>query len=115
MNVLLVLLALTTPPSQVVDSIAQKVHDRYVLAGEAPRIAERLREKARSGAYDAVTTEAKLAEALTNDLREIGADLHFAVEFDPAHEQRLIDAGAGTRRKLPSRRSKTFLYPRMRR
>src|SRR6185436_6347201 len=101
MNVLLLLLALATPAPQVVDSIAQKVNDRYVLVDEAPRIAERLREKARSGAYDAVTTEAKLAEALTNDLREIGADLHFAVEFDPEREQRLIAAGVGTRRKLP--------------
>jgi hypothetical protein len=83
--------------AHVVDEIARQIGARYVLADAAPKIVAALRAKS----YDSASTAEAFALALTNDLRTIGDDLHFAVEFDAAHEQRLRAAGAGEGRKLP--------------
>jgi len=86
-----------TARAHVVDEIARQITARYVLVDAAPKIAAALRART----YDDATTAEAFARALTDDLRTIGNDLHFAVEFDPAREQRLRAAGAGTLRKLP--------------
>ncbi len=101
MNILLVLAAWALAPQQAVEEIAQQIAARYVLVDEGPRIAERLREKARAGAYADLQPPARLAEALTGDLRAISGDLHFAVEHDPEHASRLSAAGAGKGAQLP--------------
>src|SRR5262245_2891845 len=112
MNTLPVLLALLVPQGQdaapsvpgtavVVAEVARQIEARYVLVDEAPRIAERLREKAGTGAYGGSRTPEDLAVALTGDLRAISGDLHFALEHDPEHAARLLAAGAGTSPQLP--------------
>src|SRR5688572_13562021 len=101
MHGLLALVALIAPTPQVVEEIAQQIHDRYVVIEQAPRIADQLIEKAIAGAYDKIPTPAELAEALTGDLRRISADLHFAVEHDPELAARLVAEDAAKSRKLP--------------
>src|SRR5262245_62086257 len=101
---MLSLLALAAPlvaPPQLVEEIAQQIADRYVLMDQAPRIADQLLENELAGRYDQFTAPAKLAEALTNDLRRISGDLHFAVEHDPELAARLVAANAAQSRKLP--------------
>jgi hypothetical protein len=112
MNSLPVLVALLLPQAQdaappvpgtavVVAEVARQIEARYVLVDEGPRIAERLLEKAATGAYDGSRTPEGLAEALTSDLRAFSHDLHFAVEHDPERAARLLAAGAGTSPQLP--------------
>src|SRR5262245_45207098 len=88
-------------PPQVVEAIAQQIADRYVMVDEAPRLADRLRERARHGTYSKIESPAALASALTNDLRELSGDKHFAVEHSPERASRLIEAGVATERQLP--------------
>jgi hypothetical protein len=85
----------------VIAEVARQIEARYVLVDEAPRIAERLLEKAGTGAYDRSRTPESLAVALTSDLRAISGDLHFDVQHDPEHAARLLAAGAGTSAALP--------------
>ncbi|HEX8169300.1 MAG TPA: S41 family peptidase [Thermoanaerobaculia bacterium] len=83
----------------VIESIARQIEKRYVIVDEAPRIAQRLR--ADVAKYESIEDNAKLAEALGNDLRQSTGDLHFDVRFDPAHAERLLAAGSDTKRVLP--------------
>lgn len=100
MSFLLCVLAWTAPP-QVVEEIAQQIFDRYVLVDEAQRLADGLLEISLRGGYDGIAPPSKLAEQLTRDLRRMSGDLHFAVEHDPEHASRLLEARAGLEAELP--------------
>jgi len=115
MHSLLALASLIVPAPQVVEEIAQQIADRYVLIDQAPRIADQLLENAVAGKYDKIPTPAKLAEALTGDLRRISGDLHFAVEHDPALAARLVAENAAQSRKLPELAPTADQLERMRR
>lgn len=101
MSLLLSCLVAWTAPLQLVEEIAQQIADRYVLVDEAPKLADRLIETSLRGRYDGVAPPAKLAELLTDDLRRMSGDLHFAVEHDPEHAGRLFAAHAGELAELP--------------
>src|SRR5262245_11625025 len=98
---LLALALVLAPAPQVVEESAQQISERYVLIERAPRIADQLLENSVAGKYDALPTPAKLAEALTDDLRRISGDLHFAVRHDPALAARLVAEHAAQSKKLP--------------
>lgn len=91
--------AAAEPRTAVIDSIARQIESRYVLVDEAPRIAANVR--ANAAKYEAIADDRKFAETISNDLREVSGDIHFAVEHDPARADRLLAAGVGTKRKLP--------------
>jgi len=86
---------------QLIEEIAQQIADRYVLVDEAPSIADKLLDRAHEGKYEKIPTPEKLAETLTNDLRAISGDLHFAVEHDPALAERLLAENAAHSQILP--------------
>lgn len=81
---------------RVLDNILRELRERYVLPASVPRIESELRTRSRSGAYDGAQAPAKLAEALTEDLRKASSDWHMSVVHDPAKEARLLAAKAAT-------------------
>jgi retinol-binding protein 3 len=91
----LVLLALIAPVAagaqidlstrrSVVDTIAAQVERLYVDADTGAKIATRVRDRARAGAYDTIVDPLRLGEALTRDLRAINGDLHLGVRYNAA-------------------------------
>ena len=67
----------------ILDTLAKELKAKYVFPEIAEQVAVALLAKAKSGGYDAATTVAAFAEALSKDLRELGKDGHFRVRFDP--------------------------------
>jgi retinol-binding protein 3 len=86
---------------RVIDSIALQLRARYVLPERVPQLEEHLRTKLRNGGYDNDVTAIKFAQALTQDLRTIGDDLHFDVSYNPAREQVLLASGTDKAKILP--------------
>jgi hypothetical protein len=91
----LVLLALIAPVAAgaqidlstrrgVIDTIAAQVERLYVDADTGLKIATRVRDRARAGAYDTIADPLRLGEALTRDLRAINGDLHLSVRYTAA-------------------------------
>jgi len=68
---------------EVVDTVAAQIARLYVDADTARLIAGRLRDRARSGAYDSATDPRRLADLLTTDLRSVNHDLHLSVVYSP--------------------------------
>jgi len=66
---------------QVVETTAQKLWDFYVVPELAEKMATRIRERERAGAYDAIQSSAALAKALTDDIRSVNKDLHTYVLY----------------------------------
>ena len=67
----------------VVDTIAAEVARLYVDADTGRLIGGHIRQRAASGAYNAVTDPAQFSEMLSADLRSINQDKHMSVQFDP--------------------------------
>jgi hypothetical protein len=67
----------------VVDTLATRLRRHYVDADTGAMIADRLQKQLASGAYDAITSPARLAEALTVDLRSVNGDRHLNVSYNP--------------------------------
>src|SRR5215216_1392835 len=86
---------------QIVDEVIRQLHSRYVLPGAVETLEAHLRGKLHAGGYDNATSAARLAQALTQDLRTVGDDLHLEVSYDPKREQALKAAGADTNARLP--------------
>jgi hypothetical protein len=86
---------------RVIDSIVRQLRARYVLPEHITHIEEQLRAKLRNGSYDNAATAIKFAQALTQDLRSIGDDLHFDISYNPAREKLLFAAGSDKAEKLP--------------
>lgn len=67
----------------VLDTVINAVRRLYVDADTANRIADRLAERQRAGAFDTLTTSDRLSDAVTKELRAINGDLHLSLRFDP--------------------------------
>jgi hypothetical protein len=68
----------------VVDTVAAQVERLYVDADTGQKIAARMRDRARAGAYDTIADPLRLGEALTRDLRSVNGDLHLSVRYTAA-------------------------------
>lgn len=64
------------------DIIAHLLDTMYVSPEIGKQLAARMRAKFAGGAYNTITSPAQLAEALTQDLRELGKDKHLYVRFN---------------------------------
>jgi retinol-binding protein 3 len=67
----------------VVDTLAARLRRHYVDADTGALIADRVRARLAAGAYDAITSPARFAEALTVDLRSVNGDRHLNVTYNP--------------------------------
>lgn len=76
----------------IVDTLAQNLRSRYVYPERIEPVAKQLQARAAKGAYDGAQTVAAMGEALNKDLREIGNDRHFRVQFDPEVEPMPVGA-----------------------
>lgn len=70
----------------VLEEIAARLEEAYVLADVAARMAQSLRHRARDGGYDGVAELSALAQQVTADLHAVSGDGHLRVRFhaDPA-------------------------------
>lgn len=66
---------------RVVDSLASVVATNYVVPDTGRLVAEHLRTRLRSGAYDKPSTFAQLADRLTVDLQTVNGDRHLYVSY----------------------------------
>jgi len=71
------------PPPAIIDTLQQVIVEGYHDAERGREIARRLNGARSSGRYSGVLDQDRLASMLTDDLREISADDHFMVIFDP--------------------------------
>ena len=70
----------------VVARLGQQLKASYVFPELAETLGAETAGKQARGGYNAATTTAAFAEALTRDLVEIGKDKHFSVDFAPGFE-----------------------------
>jgi len=70
--------------AEVLEALLAELEERYVEADTARMIAEQVRARARSGAYERLSDPAAFATAVTTDLRKLNGDLHLSLSFDPA-------------------------------
>jgi hypothetical protein len=96
------------PPPQPIDAKARKavvvalgakLQSDYVFPDVANALAAQLAAKEAAGGYAKATTTDAFAQALSTDLRELGKDGHFNVEFAPGVEP---GPGPTTQAKIPS-------------
>ena len=73
-----------TARKAVIDQLVKELREGYVFPEVANRIEASIRERERTGAYDAVSEGRRFAELLTADLREIAKDQHLRVIHSPA-------------------------------
>jgi hypothetical protein len=83
--------------TEILDRLCEQVLANYVEADTAKMIADQVRARAKSGAYDAITDPMKFSEAVTADMRKVNGDLHLGLRYDPAGSSPLAGA-MGTRR-----------------
>jgi len=76
--------------THVIDNAIAQLDTNYVFPEVATKMAARLRERAKQGAYDAIESGPTFATRLTEDLQGVSHDRHLRVNFFP--------------RVLPSRR-----------
>ncbi len=69
---------------EIVNTAAETVDSMYVYPDAGKRIADSLRARAASGAYDRAGYASRLADLLSRDLQEIGKDRHLSVREGPA-------------------------------
>ncbi|MEK8030385.1 S41 family peptidase [Ideonella sp. DXS29W] len=70
----------------IVGELARQLRRRYVYPDRIEPVARELESRAARGAYDSATTVEAMGQALDKDLRTLGNDRHFRVEFDPEVE-----------------------------
>lgn len=68
---------------EVVEALAQKLHDDYAHADAGARMAAAIRSKLAAGGYDRVSAPEEFASTLQADIRAIVNDKHLRVSFDP--------------------------------
>lgn len=69
----------TAARGEIVEAVCGVLEKEYVYPDVAAKMAAHVRGKLRSGAYDSISNEARLAAALSNDLRAISKDKHLNV------------------------------------
>lgn len=78
----------------VVAELARQLQSNYVFPDVAMKLAKSLRAKDAAGGYAKATDAETFAKALGDDLRKVGADLHFQVAYEPGFGQRPQDSHA---------------------
>jgi C-terminal processing protease CtpA/Prc len=73
-----------TTRQQVLDGAIEHMQRAYIFEDVAQKMAAALRAHARAGAYDAITSGAAFAAALTRHLQEVSKDKHLRILYDPA-------------------------------
>ncbi|HEX6066243.1 MAG TPA: S41 family peptidase [Longimicrobiales bacterium] len=63
--------------------VARQIEQNYVFPQVGKQMADAIRKRAQRGEYNAVTDGPQLARLLTQHLREVGKDLHVAVQYSP--------------------------------
>jgi retinol-binding protein 3 len=69
--------------AEVAEKFAQVLADEYAYADKGAKIAETIRAKLKSGAYDRIAVPSEFAEALQADARLVADDRHLWVAFTP--------------------------------
>lgn len=69
---------------KILTDAATQLETKYVYPEIGDKMAARLRDDLKAGAYSGVTDAAELGEKITNELREICHDLHFSLRPAPA-------------------------------
>ncbi len=69
--------------TEVIDSIAVLMTDRYVFPDVGKSMGDLIRQKLAEGAYDGITDHRTFAETITEDLRSVSKDRHIAVRYNP--------------------------------
>lgn len=67
----------------VIDTVAAELGRVYLDADTGQLIADRIRQRAASGAYDGITDPYRFAELASADLRAVNGDKHLSLQFDP--------------------------------
>ena len=81
--------------SEVVDSVSSKLNANYVFPEVAKKMADKLKENVRAGAYTKIVEPQEFANQLTQDLQSVSNDKHIRVGFDPqgiAEQQQAVTA-----------------------
>lgn len=72
----------------VIESLAGQLQSKYVFPDVAKRLSDALIAKDAAGGYAKATNTEAFAEALSKDMRELGKDGHFRVDFAPGANPR---------------------------
>jgi hypothetical protein len=75
-----------TDRQQVIATLAQKLRARYPYPDRAETLIAKLQAQLAHGDFDGARTAGAFAEALDKDLKAVGDDRHFRVEFDPGFD-----------------------------
>ncbi|MBL4662415.1 MAG: S41 family peptidase [Flavobacteriaceae bacterium] len=67
----------------VIDSIGVRLNRNYVFPKVASKMANKLKENEKKGAYKSITDPFQFADILTRDLQAVSNDLHLRVMFNP--------------------------------
>jgi retinol-binding protein 3 len=70
--------------AELVEGVAKAVAENYVFPDRGTKMAAKLRDGLKSGAYSSITEERIIAAKLTADLRSVSNDLHLGVHLAPA-------------------------------
>jgi C-terminal processing protease CtpA/Prc len=81
--------------SDVIDGVAARLRDRYVFADVGERMEAHLRSRALAGDYDEATSGERLAELLTEDIREISNDAHLRVRHSAEPRPNYVEERIG--------------------
>jgi retinol-binding protein 3 len=69
--------------TQIIDGAIEHMQRAYIFADLAEKMAEALRGKAASQAYDGLTNPREFAGMLTKDLQEVSRDKHLRIIYEP--------------------------------
>ncbi len=67
--------------TRVIDGVLGRLNEDYVFPAKAADMAKAVRERARRGAYERVTSARAFADTLTRDLQAVSHDLHLQVVY----------------------------------
>lgn len=73
-----------TTRQQVLDGAIEHMRRGYIFEDVAEKMAGALRAHAKAGAYDAITSGADFAAAVTNHLQAVSKDKHLRIVYNPA-------------------------------
>jgi hypothetical protein len=76
----------------VLAALAKQLQSNYVFPDVATKLAKSLRAKDAAGGYAKTTDTETFAKALGDDLRMVGNDLHFQVNYEPEFDQHPQDS-----------------------
>jgi retinol-binding protein 3 len=79
--------------SEVVEALAKDLADGYAYADLGQKMAQLLREKLASGAYDPITSAEEFARALKADIRSVVDDQHLNVLFNATPQKMTLPGG----------------------